>query len=277
MTTPSLYSPLRIRSALVRKARLCRIFWLGLGLAAMTTGAWAVELDDVVHALETPFQANADKNTRIFDYSADFSQESRIASLDRRQKASGLIDVAFADRGPEKDTEVKFRWLYLQPTTQEIVSDGKTLWVYLPENNQVIQSDIGSDQDARQNDPMIFLTGLGNLSRDFQVNWASPRSDDLGNHVLELTPRQASPMISRLVIVVDRLAVQAYLEHKQKGGASGVHFPILSTTVYDPNGNSTVITFSNLRVNLGIPGARFTFIIPEGVQVVRPPGSEAAY
>ncbi len=257
----------------VRNVKLSVIAWLGLVLAATTTGAWAIELNDVVSTLETPFQASADKGARIFDYSADVAQESRIASLDRMQQASGHLEVAFAGQGHEQDHAVKFRWLYLHPTNQEIVSDGKTLWVYLPENNQVIQSSIETDQEANKNDPMVFLTGLGNLSRDFQIGWATPSSDHQGNHILELTPRQASPMISRLAIVIDRQAVQAYLEHRQRSDAGGIHFPIISTTVYDPNGNSTIIAFSNLKVNLGIPETRFKFTIPEGVQVVRPPVS----
>ena len=273
MMIPSFYSPLPVKPLRVRKAKLSVIAWFGLVLAATTTGAWAIELNDVVSTLETPFQASAVKGTRIFDYSADFAQESRIASLDRMQQASGHLEVAFAGQEHDQGPAVKFRWLYLHPTSQEIVSDGKTLWVYLPENNQVIQSGIETGQEAHKNDPMVFLTGLGNLSRDFQIGWATPSNDNQDNHVLELTPRQPSPMISRLSIVIDRQAVQAYLEHRQRGGAGGVHFPIVSTTVYDPNGNSTVIAFSNLKVNLGIPEARFNFTIPEGAQVVRPPGS----
>ncbi len=252
------------------------IIWLGVFLAASAAGASAIELNDVVRTLETPFQANAGQSTRISDYSADFTQESRIASLDRMQKASGRIEVDFADQEFQKTSGVKFRWLYLEPTSQEIVSDGKTLWVYLPENNQVIQSDIETSTEARQSDPMVFLTGLGNLARDFQVSWATPHSDSNGNHVLELIPRKASPMISRLDIVVDRLAVDADLEHSQQSTAGGL-FPIISITVYDPNGNSTIISFNNLHINHGFPKAHFNFTIPEGVQVVRPPGGEGSY
>jgi outer membrane lipoprotein carrier protein len=276
MMNVSLYSPHPAKAASVRKSKFFRIFWLGLFLVATATGASAVELNDVVRTLETPFQANAGKSTRINDYSADFSQESRIASLDRMQRASGRIEVAFADQEPQRPGVVKFRWLYLQPTSQEIVSDGKTLWVYLPENNQVIQSDIETGTQARQNDPMVFLTGLGNLTRDFQISWATPSSDSDGNHVLELTPRMASPMLSRLVIVVDHLAVEADLEHSQKS-KDAARFPIISTTIYDPNGNSTIIAFNNLHINIGLPDTHFAFTIPEGVQVVRPPGGEGGY
>ena len=282
-------------------------------LAVAATPAWAASLREVINALETPFQTGTDAALRISDYSADFFQESKIASLDRLQRANGRVEVAFdypAGQRSETVAEVKFRWQYDQPTTQEIVSDGKTLWVYLPENNQVIQSDIAMVNQARQNDPMTFLTGLGNLSRDFQISWATPNNDVDGNYVLELTPRRVSSLINRLVIVVDRYAVEAYQNRGKtenpaenpmlappvppapprggfanggfalpgyEGGPNDIWFPIMSTAVYDPNGNSTIIEFSNLRVNLGISAMSFNFMLPAGVQVVRPTGKEMGF
>lgn len=287
---------------------------LGALLATLAAPAWAASLGDVISALETPFQTKTDKKLRIYDYSADFFQESKIASLDRLQRASGEVEVAFDYQRTNTVPRVKFRWQYEQPTTQEIVSDAKTLWVYLPENNQVIQSDIEMVNRSRQNDPMTFLTGLGNLSRDFSIRWAVPNYDVEGNHVLELTPKRVSSLINKLIIVVDRYAVEAYLNPDQDedqavpsvpsarstpqvptpptspmlggrnndpfaygGGPRGPWFPILSTTVYDPNGNSTTIEFSNLRVNFGISDMSFNFIMPAGVQVVRPTGQEMGF
>lgn len=236
-----------------------------------------MELEDVVQALEKPFQGETARDSRIRDYSADFSQVATIASLDRMQRASGRIEVAFGSAGTTSAGLVRFRWVYLQPSQQEIVSDGKTLWVYVPENKQVIQSDIAAARESSQTDPMVFLTGLGNLSRDFRIVWGTPDRDNAGNYVLELTPRKASPMISRLVIVVDRAAVEASLEKTRQDSGQGLHFPIVSTTVYDPNGNNTDITFSDLRLNIGIPADDFNFKIPEGVQVVRPTAGETGY
>jgi outer membrane lipoprotein carrier protein len=286
---------------------------LGALLATLTAPAWAASLGDVISALETPFQTKTDKTQRIYDYSADFFQEAKIASLDRLQRASGEVEVAFDYQRKDTVPSVKFRWQYDRPTTQEIVSDAKTLWVYLPENNQVIQSDIEMVNRSRQNDPMTFLTGLGNLSRDFSINWAVPNSDVEGNHVLELRPRRVSSLINKLIIVVDRYAVEAYLNPDEdrgqdvpseltaqspsvptppasqmlgglnndrfayEGRLSGPLFPILSTTVYDPNGNSTTIEFNNLRVNFGISDLSFNFMIPAGVQVVRPTGQEMGF
>lgn len=245
-------------------------------LATAVAPAWAASLADVIQTLETPFQAETDKTPRIFDYSADFSQESKIASLNRLQSANGRVEVAFDYRRGQSLPGVKFRWQYEQPTTQEIVSDGETLWVYLPENNQVIQSSIEMVNQSQQNDPMTFLTGLGNLSRDFQIGWAEPSEDVGGNSILELVPLRVSALINRLVIVVDRFAIEAY-ERREQAGDKRAGFPVISTTIYDPNGNSTVIEFSNLSVNLGIPEKTFDFTMPEGVQVVRPTGKEMGF
>ncbi len=281
-------------------------FCLAVLLATMAVPVWAVSLSDVIHTLESPFKTETDNELKIYDYSADFFQESKITSLDRIQRANGRVEVAFDYRREQTVPTAKFRWQYDQPTTQEIVSDGETLWVYLPENNQVIQSDIEMVNQARQNDPMTFLTGLGNLSRDFQISWAAPNTDIDGNYILEMTPRRVSALINRLVIVVDRYAVEAYQNRGQEeqaidprqpsklqipeppkfgnfglpgsgGGSNGVWFPILSTAVHDPNGNSTIIEFSNLRVNLGIPERSFNFMMPAGVQVIRPTGKEMGF
>ena len=142
------------------------------------------------------------------------------------------------------------------------------MWVYLPENRQVILTELDIVNQARPDDPLTFLTGLGNLTRDFQIGWASPNLDVEGNFVLQLRPRRASPMIRRLLVVVDRDAVF---------DQTGRTFPILSTTVYDPSDNSTIIEFSDISVNRGIPSSFFEFTLPAGVEVVRPTGQEMGF
>ncbi|NJC88723.1 MAG: outer membrane lipoprotein carrier protein LolA [Desulfuromonas sp.] len=285
-------------------------------LALTALPASAAGLRDVIDALETPFKASTPEGQRIQDYTADFFQESRIASLDRLQRARGQVSVRFDYRRGQVPT-VLFNWEYREPTTQEIVSDGKTLWVYLPENNQVIQSDIEMVSKARETDPMTFLTGLGNLSRDFQISFAEPNRDAEGNYVLDLRPRRSSALLNRMVIVVDRDAAEPTATTKSTVGiedknfpvepstrpkrlsrgpdldatretrsesikigpepVGGLLFPILSTTVYDPNGNSTTIEFSDLRLNRGLSTSQFQFILPAGVEVVRPTGKEMGF
>ena len=244
-----------------------------LALAMLTTlgpavAARAAGLNDVIRTLETPFQTDAPTAAAIRDFQGDFSQESRIASLDRVQRGRGRVAVKFKRLQRDRPPLAMFRWEYDQPTNQEIISDGQTIWVYMPENNQVIRSDIDVVNRTDANDPLTFLTGLGNLSRDFNIGWAEPNRDGEGNWVLEMTPRRPSPMIARLLIVVDRHAVREFTAN----GTVDHYLPMLSSTVYDPNGNSTIIEFSDIRVNRGLSDSYFDFSVPAGVDVVRPTG-----
>lgn len=232
-----------------------------------------IGLSDVIKALEDPFKVNAPLQSAIVDFQADFFQESRVASLDRVQRGRGRVTVKFDRARTDRVPRALFRWEYDQPTTQEIVSNGQTMWVYLPENRQVIQSNIEITGQTRPDDPLTFLTGLGNLSRDFLIAWASPNQDVQGNYVLELRPRRPSALIQRLLVVVDRGAVFELTRRGQTGDV----FPILSTTAIDPSDNSTIIEFSDVRVNRGISSSFFDFILPAGVEVVRPTGQEMGF
>lgn len=239
-------------------------------LAAAAPAKEQIGLSDVIKTLETPFKAEPARSGAIRDFEADFFQESRIASLDRVQRGRGRVTVKFDPQPGDRVARTQFRWEYSQPTTQEIVSDGRTLWVYLPENRQVIQSDVELVNQARSEDPMTFLTGLGNLSRDFLISWGSPNTDGAGNYALELRPRRASALIHRLLMVVDREAVLNFV----RSGETGRILPFLASTVIDPSENSTTIEFSNVRVNRAPSDSSFRFILPAGVEVVRPQGMD---
>ena len=224
----------------------------------------AAGLDEVIAALQAPFQAGAPGGMRIHDYRADFSQQSQIASLNRIQQAHGNVVVQFAGTA-QTDPVVRFHWAYLEPTVQQIVSNGDRIWVYIPENNQVIVTETDQATATAENNPMIFLTGLGNLSRDFLIEWAEPSRDAENNYILDLQPRRATPLLARLVIVVNQAAVDAASAAGRK-----LVFPIHSVTIYDTNGNSSMIAFTDVRINVGPDQSLFTFEIPPGVDIVRP-------
>ena len=247
---------------------LILLFLLPAPVLALT--GKTVELSEVIKALEAPFKVDTvrkeGEQSVIVDFQAEFHQESLIASLDRVQRGEGKVSVKFRRKEADRVPLTMFRWEYKEPNRQEIVSDGKTMWVYLPENGQVIISDIQDTSPSGPSDPMTFLTGLGNLSGDFIITWASPDRDTGGNYVLELQPRRPSPMIQRMLVVVNRDAVL------QAGAGSRPVFPMLSTTVVDPSGNSTAIEFRDVRVNTGLSDGFFTFVPPEGVEILRPTG-----
>ena len=222
--------------------------------------------DQVVNALERPFRDGSSDAQVIRDFEGVFVQESHLVSLDRTQRGHGRVAVKFLPADLENPRRTLFSWQYDEPERQEIISDGRTLWVYIPENRQVIKSEIDLEAQGRPGDPMSFLTGLGNLSRDFAMAWAVPQQDLAGNHVLELTPRVSSALIQKLVITVDPKAVAASNETQPANPV----FPLVAVTVFDPSGNTTRIEFHDIQVNRGIETDRFLFTIPDGVEVVRP-------
>ncbi len=227
-------------------------------LAAPTAALAEVSLERVVQALEAPFGTKG-KPGKIVDFEADFRQESRLATLDRTQRGHGKVAVKFEPASASRAPMAKFRWDYETPEPQQIISDGRTLWVYIPANRQVIESKLDLSE-TRPDDPVTFLTGLGNLSRDFHIDWALDRRDVEGNWVLELRPRRPTPLIDTLVVTVRHEAL----------GDPGAVFPIRSTLLTDPTGNETYIAFAEVRINRGLDAERFRFSIPAGVEVVRP-------
>ncbi len=225
-----------------------------------------ITLDDIVAALETPFKAQTKPSEQIHDFSAKFVQESLVASIGRTQKGEGTVRFKFdAATGQEKPT-VKFFWEYSKPSVQEVISDGLTMWVYIPENRQVIESDISQINAQQGENPVTFLSGLGNLSRDFSIAWGTPQKTESGNYRLLLKPLKESRLIQQIEIVVNEEAVNSWLnKHK-----TGEIFPLLATLVTDASGNRTTIEFREVQVNRKLSDQLFSFERPEGVELIDP-------
>jgi outer membrane lipoprotein carrier protein len=247
-----------------------------IGFCLLVSPAAAQSVQDVILALETPFKNTTPDAKQIHDIETEFTQESTIASLDRVQTGGGRVMLKFDYSRMDRVPRVSFRWEYDFPTQQEIVSNGKTFWAYIPENNQVIQTELEQVSDQQPDSPLTFLTGLGNLSRDFLIRWASPSRDIDNNYVLYLTPKRTTSTIQSLTVVVDRYAVRDYMKDPR---VTGERFPIVSTRAVDPNDNVTMITFdqSRMRVNRGMSDSFFNYMLPAGVDVVRPPGSQMGF
>ncbi len=237
-----------------------------------------VGLNDVIEAVETPFKPDRTGITPLTDVTAYFFQRSTIAEKKREFRADGQMYF----RPATSRSPLMFRFEYFRPTRHQIVSDGKTLWTYLPENRQVIQSDISfffnqMNYDPVQNRPVNFLQGMARISKDFQITFSPQGRDVAGNFVLELMPRRSMETIRQMFIVVNRDAVLRNSYQKQGTNYSlnlasqaSLLFPILSTTVYDHQGNVTTMEFTNVFTNTRLSDSLFNFMIPGGVQVVKP-------
>lgn len=218
-------------------------------LAGAETGA---TLKEVVAALEQGYKA-------LEDVQADFSQRTTIASMKREERGSGELFI----KRPA-GASAMFRFNYKKPR-QQIVSDGKRLWYYLPDNRQVMVGDVAAMFEGGNGVALNYLTGMGNVSRDFAASFVGDGRDKRGDYVLELVPRKQSQVLARLHLTVSARAVEQFLATGQVREA----FPIVSSVMYDQFGTRTAIDFSRVRVNRGVPSDRFTFRVPAGVEVIK--------
>lgn len=210
-------------------------------------------VSDVVNTLESGYSG-------LRDLQAGFAQSTTLAGLPKPQKGQGELAL----RRPT-GAVAQFRFDYSTPR-QSIISNGKQVWFYQPENRQVLVSPVESLFKGGNSIALAYLTGLGNVSKDFSYSFAREPKDKKGNFQIELTPRNPNPMLSKLRLTISAAAVERYLADK----ALADTFPILSSVVVDAAGNQTRIEYNRVRVNTGLGAARFNFKIPEGVQVIKP-------
>jgi len=210
-------------------------------------------LKEVVSALEKGYAG-------LQDVQADFSQKTTISAVNREQKGSGEVLL----KRPATATAM-FRFNYAKPK-QQIISNGKEVWFYTPENKQVLVNSVAAMFAGGNSIALTYLTGLGHVSRDFDVSFAAEPQDKSGNYQLELTPKKASPVLAKLQLTV---AAEAIAQMQSTGEVKNI-FPIVSSVVHDAGGNKTRIDYSRARVNKGLADGKFNFKIPEGVEVIKP-------
>lgn len=210
-------------------------------------------LKEVVSALEKGYAT-------LKDVQADFSQKTVIASIKKEQRGNGEVFL----KRPASATAM-FRFNYTKPK-QQIISNGKQVWFYLPDNRQVMVSAVADMFKGGNNIALSYLTGLGHVSRDFNIAFAKEQRDKNGNYQLELVPKKPSPVLAKLQLSISAKTVEDFL----RDGTVKDVFPVVSSVIYDAGGNETRIDYGRARVNKGIDNSKFIFKIPAGVETIKP-------
>jgi outer membrane lipoprotein carrier protein len=217
----------------IRLALISGWFWLMIGAATGGIPLQAAEnggADAVVDRL----QRNYDATT---DFVADFRQETEVKTLNRSLKAWGKL--SFKRPG-------KMLWRYDTPKDQFVLADGKHLYFYQPEQNQIIKSPL---KNAFRTDiPLSFLLGLGNLKKDFD---ATLKATQESQNILRLVPKADAGGYSDIEM-----------------GVSKNSSDILWVNVRDGAGNLTTLQFSQMRKGVGLKDSLFLLQIPNGADVV---------
>ena len=186
-------------------------------------------------ALARALQAHYDG---VRDFSADFTQTYRGGVLKTQTKDRGTVLV-------KKPGMMK--WIYTSPERKELISDGKKIHWYVPADKQVTVSDV--PVGAQASTPLLFLSGRGNIARDFTAG--SAPSSVPGASGLKLVPRRTEPEYEFLVVSVDPATLQ-----------------IRALTTRDRQGGESTFIFTNMKENRRISDKEFVFRTPRGVTVV---------
>ncbi|CAB5696029.1 Outer-membrane lipoprotein carrier protein precursor [Delftia tsuruhatensis] len=201
-------------------------------IAASATASWA----DGLKSLEA-FMKNSQAGR------ADFTQAVTAPAKDGQPPRTKNSSGHFEFQRPGK-----FRFVYTKPFEQTIVADGKTLWLYDADLNQVTQR---AQAQALGSTPAAILASASDLKAlgaDFDLQ-SAPDQDGL-------QWVQASPK--------DR---NGQLKSVRVGFAADGQLAALD--ILDSFGQRSLIRFSQLQTQASLPASTFEFKVPAGADVLK--------
>jgi outer membrane lipoprotein carrier protein len=164
----------------------------------------------------------------------DFVQKVYDRKHKLTQEASGTL--AFLRPG-------RFRWTYTKPYAQLIVGDGSKVWIYDEDLNQVTVRRLDR---ALGSTPAALLAGSGEIERAFTLIDQGEK-DDL--EWVEALPRDKDSNFETI---------------RMGFGSSGLERMELA----DSFGQTTVLTFTDMRRNPKLDPDLFKFVPPKGADVI---------
>ena len=183
--------------------------------------------------------AGVEARYNVPGFTATFDQESILKAMAVTDTASGTLAV----RKPGK-----MRWEYQVPDPQTIITDGNDLWVYRPEENQVMVGKapafFGKGKGAG------FLSNIKMIRKGFQISQEPETDPQL--YRLTLTPNKSS---------VDLMEMTLEIAKK--------NFDLVRIITFNVYGDETRIELKNFNFSKTPPEDLFQFSIPEGADVVQ--------
>ncbi|MCH2557442.1 MAG: outer membrane lipoprotein chaperone LolA [Alcanivorax sp.] len=155
---------------------------------------------------------------------------------ERARDSAGTMEVARGNR---------FYWHTERPYEQLAVSDGRQVWVYDPDLEQVVVRPL--TQDLGQTPALLFGGDPQAVSKAFSI---SEQSREGGRVTYRLKPKGGDPLFDTLDVTFDGDTPR-------------------SMRLEDALGQKTIIDFRDLTLNGEPTPGRFQFEPPEGTDVIR--------
>jgi len=225
-----------------------KIVTLGLAISLAFTGLSFASLaaaSDSIEVIRQPVAntAHAVKNLqqqleKIHSFSARFIQLTQDGLGNTLQKVEGFMQV---------EKPGKLRWKTEGIYEQLVISDGKSLWIYDADLEQVSIKDM----DNRLSEtPALLLGGdVSAIDDDFIITQA-PSDNAL---VFILQPKDSTQLFDSLELSFNKLDKQQ---------------PLTQMIIRDASGQVTDISFDDVLNNPQLNKDIFTFAIPKGIDVI---------
>ena len=204
----------------------------GIGAAVSQGAPAAADIKSIASAVDAHYN-------HLRTLEAQFTQVYRGSGMDRTE--SGTLWL----KKPGK-----MRWEYRSPREKLFVSDGKTVWFYVPEDRQARKSSAQKLEDMRS--PLALLLGKTRLEKE--LHGLSIASDiepaQAGDTMLRGIPAGMTDRVSEVVLEItpqDRIA---------------------RIVMQGVDGATTEYRFEDQKEDVAIGDARFGFKPPPGIEVV---------
>jgi outer membrane lipoprotein carrier protein len=170
----------------------------------------------------------------LSSFTADFSQ--RVIDIDRTAVEPSTGSMSFMRPG-------YFSWNYDQPYEQQIISDGKQIWIYDMDLEQVT---IRTIENELSQTPISILDNPDSIDENYTVELLSEREDEVE---IQLTPKNEDAGFNYVILVLN------------DSGLAGME-------IYDRFDYYNSLTFENIDLQARLDASQFTFETPEGVDVI---------
>ncbi len=174
---------------------------------------------------------------------ADFAQTVTSPSKDGQPPRTKNSSGRFEFQRPGK-----FRFVYTKPFEQTIVADGKSLWLYDADLNQVTQRPQAQALGSTPAAILASASDLKALSADFDLQ---PAPDQDGLQWVQAQPRDRNGQLKSV-----RVGFEA-------GGQ------LAALDILDSFGQRSLIRFSGLQTQASLPASTFEFKMPAGADLLR--------
>jgi len=175
-------------------------------------------------------------------YQASFEQSYFIKVQNKKKESKGKVSF-------EKPGKINFS--YDAPNGNRVVSDGKTIRVYEREAEQMYETPVNKSQYPAA---LSFLMGEGKLAKDFTLRLLDPSTAKFeGGHVLEGTPKEATPAYQKMLLYID-----------------GPTSQVRRVLIVDAQGNRNRVDFTSPVVNQPLDPSTCTFVPPKGTKIIKP-------